>query len=276
MRIIILTSSIHGTVSRILPVLCKNKSLDVVKVVLAHGVSPNRKKNRKRKIYKTFKIGFLGVLNGIRIREWYIDKDTDDIFSLCASLNIKLSETPFINCDTTRMLFKGSAADLGLSLGNGYISKSIFSVPKYGMINLHMEILPEFQGAQSIIWPIYEGKIETGFTIHQIDNKIDTGNILFQKKYPIQFCSTLRDTVEKNLRRARIMMPEAFSYVCENYISLKAAAISQTNGKCYTTPSIWQFFRMVRNHHALKTKVSNFNEPTLKAIEIEKVKTHNE
>jgi len=251
MRIIVLTSSVQGTASRVLPALCKNKSIDVVKVVLAHGVSPNRKKNLKRKIDKIFRIGLLGALNGIRMRDWYADKDTEDIYSLCESLNVKLSETPFINCDTTRDLFKESNADLGLSLGNGYIPKSVFSVPKYGMVNVHTEILPEFQGAQSIIWPIYEGKRDTGFTIHQIDNKIDTGDILLQKKYLIQFCSTLRDTVEKNIRTARIEVPEAFSYVCENYVSLKAGAISQANGKSYTTPSIWQFLRMVRNQRAM-------------------------
>ena len=251
MRIIVLTSSIQGIASRVLPTLCENKNIDVVNVVLAHGVSSNRKRSLKRKIKKISRIGFLGALNGIRIRDWYADKGADNLFSLCESLNVNLSETPFINCDTTRNLFKESNADLGVSLGNGYIPKSVFSVPKCGMVNIHGEILPEFQGAQSIIWPIYKGTRETGFTIHQIDNKIDTGDILYQKKYPIQFCSTLRDTVEKNLKIARVKIPKAFSYVCENFVSLKAVAISQTNGKSYTTPSIWQFFRMVRNNHAM-------------------------
>ena len=119
------------------------------------------------------------------------------------------------------------------------------------MINIHTEILPDFQGAQSIIWPIYEKRKETGFTIHQIDSKIDTGQILFQKKYPIEFSPVLRETVRKNLNTARGKIPSAFSYVCENYESLKEKAISQTGGKSYTTPSIWQFLRMLRNHHAL-------------------------
>ncbi len=251
MKVIILTSSIRGIASRVLPTLCENKSIDVVKVVLAHGVSPNRKRNLKRKINKTFKIGFLCALNGIRMRDWYSDNDVDSIDSLCDSLGVELSETSYINSDRTRELFKEANADLGLSLGNGYIPKSVFSIPKYGMVNIHTEILPEFQGAQSIIWPIYEGAKETGFTIHQIDNKIDTGDILFQEKYPIQFCPSLRETVEKNIMTARMKIPDAFSYVCQNYTSLKAKAISQANGKSYTTPSIWQFIRMVRNHRAM-------------------------
>jgi methionyl-tRNA formyltransferase len=241
----------RGTASRVLPALCKNKSVDVVKVVLAHGESPNRKRSLRHKISKTFKIGFLGSLNGIRMRDWYSDNNTDSIVSLCDSFDIELSETPFINSKRTRELFKEANADLGLSLGNGYIPKSVFSIPKHGMVNIHTEILPEFQGAQSIIWPIYEGSKETGFTIHQIDNKIDTGDILLQERYPIQPYSRLRETVEKNLMTARVKIPDAFSYVCQNYVSLKAEAISQANGKSYTTPSIWQFIRMVRNHRAM-------------------------
>ena len=251
MKIIVLTSSIYGIASRVLPTLYKNKSIDIVKVVLAHKSSINKKKNLMRKTHKIFKIGFLGALNGIRIRNWYTDKNTDNIYSICKYFNITLSEIPFINCDITRKLFIESNADLGLSLGNGYIPKSVFSIPKYGMINIHTEILPEFKGAQSIIWPIYERKKETGFTIHQINDKIDAGNILLQKRYPIQLCPTFRGTVEKNLQSMRIDIPEAFSYVCENYKSLKTGAIPQMSGNSYTTPSICQFIRMVRNHHAM-------------------------
>jgi methionyl-tRNA formyltransferase len=251
MRIIILTSSPRGIASRVLPELCKNRSIDIAGVVLAHGVSPDRKRNLKRKIQKVLKIGILGALNGIRMRAWYADNDTDDIHSLCQHFGIELTETPFINCDITREAFMKSNADLGLSLGNGYIAKSIFAIPRYGMINVHAEVLPDFQGAQSIIWPIYEKRKETGFTIHQIDSTIDTGAILFQERYPIEFAPVLKDTVGQNLNTARSKIPSASSYVCENYESLREEAILQTDGKSYTTPSIWQFLRIVRNHRAL-------------------------
>lgn len=251
MRVIVLTSSARGTASRVLPTLCENKNISVVGVVLAHGVSPNRKRSLTRIAKKTLKIGLMGALNGIRMRGWYADPDADDIFTLCESLGVELSQTPFINCDTTRELFRRSDADLGLSLGNGYIPKSVFSIPKNGMINIHTEVLPAFQGAQSIIWPIHEGKRETGFTIHQIDSKIDTGDILYQEKYDMSFLPTLRDTVRNNLESTRAKIPAAFAYVCDNYQSLKARATAQVKGKSYTTPSIWQFLRMLRNHRAM-------------------------
>ena len=170
---------------------------------------------------------------------------------MCNTLGLKLEKTPFINCETTRQLFRDADADLGLSLGNGYIPESIFSIPAYGMVNLHSEILPQFQGAQSIIWPIYEGVENTGITIHQIDKGIDTGVILYQKKYPIDFHPTIQRTVEINVCKARELIPDAFSYVCTNFEVLRAKATPQEGGKSYTTPSIWQFIRMARNNYRM-------------------------
>ena len=249
MRIIILTSIRRGIASHCLPLLFNNPNIQIAMVILAHGVSPNKKRVLKRKIKKTLSIGLLGALNGIRLRDWYRDKDAEDIYRLCNSMNIKISKVNFINHEKTRNLFREARADLGLSLGNGYIAKSVFSIPKFGMVNIHTEILPQFQGAQSIIWPIFEGLRETGFTVHQIDNHIDTGEILFQKKYPIKFYSTLKETVEKNLKITRKQIPNAISYVCENYEELKTKAIKQENGKSYTTPTFWQFLRIVKNYN---------------------------
>jgi methionyl-tRNA formyltransferase len=253
-RLTILTSVRQGYASRCLPVLYSNPNLQVVRVILSHGLSPNKKRLLKRKIQKTIRIGLLGALNGIRIRDWYRDKDAEDIYKVCESLNIQILETDFINCEKSRELFREANADLGLSLGNGYIGKSVFSIPRYGMINIHTEILPQFQGAQSIIWPIYEGVQETGFTIHQIDAHIDTGEILFQRKYPIEFYPTLRETVENNLKKARSQIPTDLSYVCENYTQLKARAIKQKDGRSYTTPTFWQFLCMVKNNKIMYKK----------------------
>jgi len=248
MRIIVLTSSTYGTASRVLPALRKNTEIDIAKVILVEGRSPDRKKTLKRKVKKLFRIGLLGAINCIRMREWYSDKDAEDLELLCNTLGLKLERTPFINCETTRQLFRDADADLGLSLGNGYIPESIFAIPKHGMLNLHSEILPQFRGAQSVIWPIYEGVEHTGFTIHQIDNGIDTGVILYQKRYPIDFHATIRGTIVNSVCKVRELIPDAFSYVCTNYEALRTKATPQEGGQSYTTPSIWQFIRMARSN----------------------------
>ena len=251
MRLVILTSIRRGYASRTLPVLCANPRLNVVRLVLAHNAEPDFSKALARKTRKTIRIGLLGALNGVRLRDWYKDEEVDDIEEVCRKHHVEIMETDHTNSKRTVELLKESSADLGISLGNGYISSSIFSLPTYGMINVHTEILPRFQGAYSIIWPIYEGIQETGFTIHQIDNHIDTGPILFQEKYPIVLHSTLRETVERNLDTARAHVPHAIEYVCENYVQLRDSAEIQQRGRPYTTPTIYQFLRMMRNHRKM-------------------------
>lgn len=260
MRVIILTSSRRGVASRVLPALCADGAIQVVGVIHAEGVSPNRKRFYVRKLKKIFRIGLLGALNGVRIRSWFADSDAPDLKGLCDHFNIPFMTSPYVNCEHTRNLFRELDGDLGLSLGNGFIPKSVFSIPRLGMVNIHTEILPDYQGGHSILWPIYDGKIETGFTIHQIDSKIDTGAILLQRRYPILFQEKLQDTVKKSLEPAKEQIPTAFVELCRNYEELRRGAISQAVGKSYTTPTLREFARMMRNNQILFFRQSQNGE----------------
>ena len=241
----------HGPASYCLPVLCGNPALHVDRVILARSLSaaPPRKR-LARKLRKTMRIGITGALNGMRLRAWY-SEDVPHVRDVCSELGVRLDEVDAINTDAARELVKAAAPDVALSLGNSYIAPSVFSIPRYGTLNIHTEVLPAFKGAQSIIWPIYEGVAETGFTIHQIDRGIDTGRILYQKKQRITFYPTLRETVERNLQVLRADIPGALSHVCENLPGLMETAAPQTGGKSYTTPSLREYWRMIRNHRKM-------------------------
>ena len=170
---------------------------------------------------------------------------------------VRVIESPVINSDETRAIFHELDVDLGLSLGNGYIAKSVFSIPRCGMINIHAEVLPDFQGAPSVIWPIHENLETTGYTIHQIDKGIDTGEILLLRQYPIELRRTLRETVEANVARSNQDIPVDMCRVVANYGAVKAAATVQSGGSSYTTPSCREFLRMRRNHARMARRESD-------------------
>jgi methionyl-tRNA formyltransferase len=251
MRVVLLTSIRRGLASRCLTSLCDNRAIQVVGVVFARRASTDRWKLAKRKIAKTVRIGVLGAVNGIRMRSWYAERDATDIFAVCAALNVPIGEVDAVNGDGTKRILRQASADLGLSLGNSYLGESVFKIPKHGMINVHTEILPRFQGAQSIIWPIFEGVDETGFTIHQISKQLDGGAILYRRKHRIRFWPTLKETVVRNLTTVRSEIPAALVHVCENYAKLRAQAGPPLQGRSYTTPTIAEFARMVKNNRAL-------------------------
>ena len=54
-----------------------------------------------------------------------------------------------------------------------------------GCINVHTSLLPAYRGAAPIQWVLLNGEKETGVTIMQMDEGIDTGPILMQKRMPI-------------------------------------------------------------------------------------------
>jgi methionyl-tRNA formyltransferase len=257
LKVVILASSVTGTAAHHLPYLIESKVCDVSMVVLSRNVIFRRSRHYKRKIQKIFKIGLLGSLNGVRMRKWYsaLTKKYIRIRNLeetCAHYKVPFFTTPTINCEDTAGLLRQASADVGISLGNGYIGKKIFNIPLHGMINIHHEILPDYQNAQSIIWQIYNNSIFTGYTIHKIDSSIDTGDIIFKEQVPIEFKGTLPDTVANTSVKLLQSSARGLIHVLGNFKKLMVCALPQGKGNHYTTPTIWQYIKIEQNFRHLK------------------------
>lgn len=69
--------------------------------------------------------------------------------------------------------------------------------PKYGCINIHASILPKYRGASPIHHSVLNGDKETGVTSMQMDEGVDTGDILLVKKIPIGINDTTLEMFEK-------------------------------------------------------------------------------
>lgn len=65
------------------------------------------------------------------------------------------------------------------------ISNEIIKIPKFGCLNLHPSLLPEYRGMSPQHWPIINGESKTGVTVHFVDDGIDTGNIITQEEIEI-------------------------------------------------------------------------------------------
>ena len=75
--------------------------------------------------------------------------------------------------------------DLFIVVAYKILPKSLISIPNYGALNLHVSLLPQYRGAAPIQWALMNGDKTTGISIFQIKPEVDTGDILFQKAYPI-------------------------------------------------------------------------------------------
>ena len=257
-NVVILTSSARGIASISMPLLARAPGCRLVGVILSRrSLSPEqRRRARRRRFRKVLSIGPLGALNGIRIRRWF-GRDLANrlamrtVEDLGRELGVPVIEVPTVGSEQTAAAIRSLRPDLGLSLGNGYIAPEVFRAPRLGMLNIHHEQLPEFRGAHSVIWQLYRGSRVTGYTIHSIDDRLDTGAILRQELVPIRFRPTLGETVTETLADVYVRSAHALVDVVANIDEALAAATPQGEGTTYTTPTIWQYVRIVRQHRRL-------------------------
>jgi methionyl-tRNA formyltransferase len=77
--------------------------------------------------------------------------------------------------------------DLIIVVAYGHIlPPAILDLPRFGCLNTHTSLLPEYRGAAPIQWAIANGETETGVTIMKMDAGLDTGGILAQRRTPIR------------------------------------------------------------------------------------------
>lgn len=66
------------------------------------------------------------------------------------------------------------------------LSREILQMPRYGCINIHGSLLPKYRGAAPIQWAVLNGEKEAGNTIMQMNEGLDTGDILTQEKVTLE------------------------------------------------------------------------------------------
>jgi methionyl-tRNA formyltransferase len=65
------------------------------------------------------------------------------------------------------------------------LGRDLLELAPYGAVNVHGSLLPRHRGAAPIQWAIANGERETGISIMQMDEGLDTGDVLLQRALPI-------------------------------------------------------------------------------------------
>lgn len=87
--------------------------------------------------------------------------------------------------------FMALEADLAVVAAYGLIlPKPILDAPRYGCLNIHASLLPRWRGAAPIQRSIMEGDAETGITIMQMEEGLDTGPMISKKAVAIRPSTT--------------------------------------------------------------------------------------
>lgn len=76
-------------------------------------------------------------------------------------------------------------ADLQIVVAFRMLPEVVWAMPRLGTFNLHGSLLPQYRGAAPINWAIINGEKETGVTTFFLQQEIDTGDLILQRKTPI-------------------------------------------------------------------------------------------
>jgi methionyl-tRNA formyltransferase len=80
--------------------------------------------------------------------------------------------------EEVRRAVQGAAPDACIVAAYGKILPGwLLAIPRLGCINVHSSLLPKYRGAAPVNWAIANGERETGVTIMQMDEGMDTGPI---------------------------------------------------------------------------------------------------
>ena len=128
------------------------------------------------------------------------------VIKLAKQKNIPLYRTKRIDLSG---LLKELSPEILLSAGYPYLLKpEHLKIAKHN-INIHPTLLPKYRGPAPHWYIIANGETETGLTIHEIDEGMDTGPILVQEKIELTLFDTLNTVMEKTMALEPIAFKKA-------------------------------------------------------------------
>ena len=121
-----------------------------------------------------------------------------DVKVYAQELNLPVYQPKTLKDGEALEIIKGYQPDVIVVAAYGKIlPKSIIDYPKYGCINVHGSILPKYRGAAPIQWSVINGDKETGVTTMQMNEGLDTGDMLLIDKMPIAIDDTTESVFDK-------------------------------------------------------------------------------
>lgn len=123
-----------------------------------------------------------------------------------------------IKTETAFELFKNMKPDLCLVFAFGKIIPKLWlDIPKFGFLNVHPSLLPKHRGPSPLQSTILQKDQTWGISIIKLDEKMDSGDILSQKEYPLSNNETIQDLENKLIT----LGPEIFVETIDEYLNDK-------------------------------------------------------
>lgn len=124
------------------------------------------------------------------------------------------------------------------------VPAALLAVPRRGFVNIHYSLLPRWRGASPVVRAILAGDEETGVTLMEMDQGLDTGGIISAKRAPIGAEETAGELTERLADLGSRLVAEVLPAWVEGSItaipqdgSLATAAAKVTIDEAFVMPA---------------------------------------
>lgn len=165
-------------------------------------------------------------------------------------------------------------ADIMVVIAFGQIiPKEILEMVPYGCVNVHASLLPKYRGAAPIQWSIIDGEAVTGVTTMQMDEGLDTGDMLLKTEVPITAEETGESLHDKLAKAGAALCVETLAKLQEGSIVLEKQGESPTAyakmldkklGNIDWTKSAVEIERLVRGLNSWPSAYTYWNKKVVK------------
>jgi len=132
-------------------------------------------------------------------------------------------------------LFKIPAVDILLSVQyHQILKKKHLKRAMQTAVNLHMAPLPEYRGCNQFSFAILDKAPTFGTTLHLMDNSVDGGPILFEKRFPIPSNCWVKELYEMTVDASIDLFKENIeNIIAQNYVAMAQAHLIKERGTSF-------------------------------------------
>lgn len=165
--------------------------------------------------------------------------DTDTAYSaprLARRHNIDYRHVDDVNTEAYRAYANSLSPDVIVSVAaTQKFTSELLAVPDKYALNVHSSLLPDYRGVSPSFWTLLNDEEETGITVHQMADEIDTGAYLRQESVPIYPDDTLHSLNTRVAERGSEVLVQALEEIRNEAESLEHPESEQ--GSYYSMPT---------------------------------------
>lgn len=134
--------------------------------------------------------------------------------SLAISKGLKVHDPEKVSDPSTIEFLRSMEADLFIVVSFGQILPAdIIEIPSFYSINLHPSLLPKYRGAAPVNWAIINGETKTGLSIIRMNESMDAGDIILQRKVDIYDEDNAQTLNERLSELGSILLTDAIRFI---------------------------------------------------------------